>query len=61
MQVDILNIAGAKTGRTIELPEEIFGAEPNTHVVYLAVIYVVLYTKVVVPSLDQNLTSTILN
>jgi large subunit ribosomal protein L4 len=37
MQVDILNIAGAKTGRTIELPEEIFGAEPNTHVVYLAV------------------------
>jgi large subunit ribosomal protein L4 len=37
MQVDILNIVGAKTGRTIELPEEIFGAEPNTHVVYLAV------------------------
>ncbi|MEO6547631.1 MAG: 50S ribosomal protein L4 [Ferruginibacter sp.] len=37
MQVDILNIEGAKTGRTIELPEEIFGAEPNTHVVYLAV------------------------
>lgn len=37
MQVDILNIAGAKTGRTIELPEEIFGAEPNSHVVYLAV------------------------
>ena len=37
MQVDILDIQGAKTGRTIELPEEIFGAEPNTHVVYLAV------------------------
>ena len=37
MQVDILNIQGAKTGRTIELPEEIFGIEPNTHVVYLAV------------------------
>ncbi len=37
MQVDILNIEGAKTGRTIELPEEIFGVEPNTHVVYLAV------------------------
>ncbi len=37
MQVDILNITGAKTGRTIELPEEIFGAEPNEHVVYLAV------------------------
>jgi large subunit ribosomal protein L4 len=37
MQVDILNIQGTKTGRTIELPEEIFGVEPNTHVVYLAV------------------------
>ena len=37
MQVDILYIQGAKTGRTIELPEEIFGVEPNTHVVYLAV------------------------
>ena len=37
MQVDILNIQGTKTGRTIELPEEIFGAEPNTHIVYLAV------------------------
>ncbi len=37
MQVDILNIEGAKTGRSIELPEEIFGVEPNTHVVYLAV------------------------
>ena len=37
MQVDILNIKGTKTGRTIELPEEIFGAEPNNHVIYLAV------------------------
>jgi large subunit ribosomal protein L4 len=37
MQVDVLNIQGAKTGRTIELPEDIFGTEPNTHVVYLAV------------------------
>src|SRR5829696_3357740 len=37
MQVDILNIQGAKTGRTMELPEEIFGAEPNNHVIYLAV------------------------
>jgi large subunit ribosomal protein L4 len=37
MQVDVLNIQGSKTGRTIELPEEIFGAEPNNHVVYLAV------------------------
>ena len=37
MQVDILNIKGKKTGRTIELPEEIFGIEPNDHVIYLAV------------------------
>jgi ribosomal protein L4 len=27
----------SKTGRTIELPEEIFGIEPNDHVIYLAV------------------------
>lgn len=37
MQLDILNIQGKKTGRTIELPEEIFGVEPNNHVIYLAV------------------------
>ncbi len=37
MQLDVLNIKGEKTGRSIELPEEIFGAEPNDHVIYLAV------------------------
>jgi large subunit ribosomal protein L4 len=37
MQVDILNTKGEKTGRTIELPQEIFGIEPNDHVIYLAV------------------------
>lgn len=37
MQVEVLNTKGKKTGRTVELPEEIFGAEPNNHVVYLAV------------------------
>jgi large subunit ribosomal protein L4 len=37
MQVDIINNKGEKTGRTIELPEEIFGIEPNDHVIYLAV------------------------
>jgi large subunit ribosomal protein L4 len=37
MQVDVLSIKGKKTGRTIELPEEIFGVEPNNHVIYLAV------------------------
>jgi large subunit ribosomal protein L4 len=37
MQVDVLNIKGQKTGRTVELPAEIFGIEPNDHVIYLAV------------------------
>ena len=37
MQIDILNIQGQSTGRSVELPVEIFGAEPNEHVVYLAV------------------------
>src|SRR5438874_3188340 len=37
MQADVLNIQGQPTGRSVELPEEIFGAEPNNHVVYLAV------------------------
>jgi large subunit ribosomal protein L4 len=37
MQVEVLNSKGKKTGRTVELPEEIFGAEPNNHVIYLAV------------------------
>src|SRR3982750_3641404 len=37
MQLDILNTKGEKTGRSVELPEEIFGIEPNDHVIYLAV------------------------
>ena len=37
MQLDILNIEGEKSGKTIELPSEIFGVEPNEHAVYLAV------------------------
>ena len=37
MQVEVLNTKGKATGRTVELPEEIFGVEPNSHVVYLAV------------------------
>lgn len=37
MQVDIINIEGQKTGRTLDLPEEIFGSEPNSHVMWLAV------------------------
>jgi large subunit ribosomal protein L4 len=37
MQLDIINTKGEKTGRTVELPDEIFGIEPNDHVIYLAV------------------------
>ena len=37
MQLDVLNIQGQKTGRTVELPEEVFGITPNDHVMYLAV------------------------
>jgi len=37
MQVDVLTIKGKKSGRTVELPDEIFGIEPNDHVIYLAV------------------------
>lgn len=37
MQVDVLNNKGAKTGRSIELPDDIFNVEPNDHCIYLAV------------------------
>lgn len=37
MQVEVLNIQGKATGRTVELPAEVFGVEPNDHVIYLAV------------------------
>ncbi|MDB5206353.1 MAG: rplD [Flavisolibacter sp.] len=37
MQLNVLNIQGQETGRTVELPEDIFGLEPNDHAIYLAV------------------------
>src|SRR5215467_4290903 len=37
MQINVVSIKGKKTGRSVELPEEIFGIEPNNHVIYLAV------------------------
>ena len=37
MQVKVLNIQGQETGRTVDLPEEIFGLEPNDHAIWLAV------------------------
>ncbi|MCL4107336.1 UNVERIFIED_CONTAM: hypothetical protein GTU68_067247 [Idotea baltica] len=37
MKIDVLNIEGKATGRSVELPDDIFGIEPNDHAVYLAV------------------------
>jgi len=37
MELEILKIDGKKTGRTIVLNDEIFGIEPNDHVLYLDV------------------------
>lgn len=37
MKLDVLNINGTSTGRSIELPEEVFGIKPNEHSVYLSV------------------------
>lgn len=37
MKVDVLTIQGDKAGRKVDLPDNIFGVEPNEHVLYLAV------------------------
>lgn len=37
MQADVLNKEGNKTGRSIELPDDIFAMEPDTHAIYLSV------------------------
>lgn len=37
MKLEVLNIQGGSTGRTVELSDAVFGAEPNEHAVYLAV------------------------
>ncbi len=37
MKLDVLNIQGDKTGRTVELVPEVFGVDVNEHAVYLAV------------------------
>lgn len=37
MELEVVNKQGQPTGRTIELPDDIFGIEPNEHVMYLAV------------------------
>ena len=37
MEVKVLNIRGKETGRTVNLPDAVFGIEPNNHAVYLDV------------------------
>lgn len=37
MQLEVLNSKGSSTGRKVDLPDSVFGIEPNEHVVYLAV------------------------
>ena len=37
MKVEVVNIQGERTGRQVDLPDAIFGVEPNEHVLYLAV------------------------
>ncbi|KAA8482654.1 LSU ribosomal protein L4P [Arcticibacter tournemirensis] len=37
MEVSVLNISGKETGAKVQLPEEIFGVEPNDHAIYLDV------------------------
>lgn len=37
MKLEVLNIQGEKTGRSVDLPDSVFGIEPNEHAVYLAV------------------------
>ncbi len=37
MKVSVYNIKGESTGRTVELPEDVFGIEPHEHSVWLDV------------------------
>ena len=37
MKIDVLKTDGSSTGRKIELSDEIFGIEPNSHAIYLSI------------------------
>jgi large subunit ribosomal protein L4 len=37
MKLDIYNIEGKSTGNSVDLPDSVFGVEPNEHVMYLDV------------------------
>src|SRR6476660_5277423 len=37
MEVNVLNISGKETGAKVQLPDAVFGIEPNDHAIYLDV------------------------
>lgn len=37
MEVNVLNLSGKETGAKVQLPESVFGIEPNDHAIYLDV------------------------
>src|ERR1700745_4333438 len=37
MEVNVVNVSGKETGAKVQLPESIFGIEPNDHAIYLDV------------------------
>ena len=37
MKLAVLNKSGQETGRTVELPESVFGITPNDHAIYMSV------------------------
>jgi large subunit ribosomal protein L4 len=37
MEVKVLNVSGEETGAKVQLPESVFGIEPNDHAIYLDV------------------------
>jgi large subunit ribosomal protein L4 len=37
MEINVLNVSGKETGAKVQLPESVFGIEPNDHAIYLDV------------------------
>ncbi|WP_160069056.1 50S ribosomal protein L4 [Sphingobacterium bovisgrunnientis] len=37
MEVNVLNLSGKETGAKVQLPESVFGVQPNDHAIYLDV------------------------
>ena len=37
MEIKVVNVSGEETGAKVQLPESIFGIEPNDHAIYLDV------------------------